>query len=77
MDSELNDRLDKLDLRKLVMFNIFETRANRKLLNNHLRHHEENIKIANERRWKVYLLLAGCFLTTVGGMAVAPFAFLL
>ena len=77
MDNELNDRLDKLDLRKLVMFNIFETRANRKLLNNHLHSHEENIKMADGRRFKIYLLLASSLLATIGGLAIALFAFLL
>lgn len=69
----LEERLDKLPIRKLIMFDIWETRSIRKLITNHLRHHE----LGDNRRWKLYLLLFGSFLATIGGCAVALFTFLL
>ena len=72
-NAELEERLDKLSDRKLTLFAIWEIRSVRKLLTNHLHTHE----IADERRWKIYLLLASCILSTAGGFGIALFVFLL
>lgn len=72
-NAELEAKLNELSDRKLTMFSIWEIRSVRKLLTNHLHTHE----VADERRWKVYLLLAGCFLSTVGCLGVALLVFLL
>ncbi len=76
-NAELEAKLNKLSDRKLTMFSIWEIRSVRKLLDNHLRHHEERIKIADGRRFKIYLLLIGCFLSTAGGLGVALLVVLL
>ena len=69
----MEDKLKQLDIRGLVLSNIAETRSVRNLLTNHLHSHE----IADSRRWKIYLMLFGSFLATVGGCTVALFTFLL
>lgn len=66
-NAELEERLSKLSDRKLTLFAIWEIRSVRSLLTNHLHSHEK----ADERRWKIYLLLAGCFLSIIGGCVIA------
>lgn len=64
---EIFDKLKNLSDRELMLFNIGETRIIKKLLTNHLHAHE----IADNRRWKIYLILFGVFITTVAGVIVA------
>jgi len=59
-------KLKDMTDRELLLFNIGETRSIKKLLNNHLAHHEKQ----DERRWKIYLILFGVFATTVAGLFV-------
>ncbi len=50
--------------RELMLFILGEVRSVKDLLTNHLHSHE----ISDERRWKVYLILFGVFVTTVAGL---------
>lgn len=60
---QLKDMTD----RDLIIFNIGETRRVRKLLTNHLAHHEKQ----DDRRWQIYKILLGAGLTVVGGLILA------
>ena len=59
-------KLGDMSDRQLILFNIGETREIKKLLTNHLHTHE----VADERRWKMYLILFGVFVTTIAGLFV-------
>lgn len=53
--------------RELILFNIGETRCIKKLLTNHLAHHEKQ----DDRRWKLYAGLLIAFVAIVGSLFVA------
>ncbi|KKN77891.1 hypothetical protein LCGC14_0356280 [marine sediment metagenome] len=59
---QLKDMTD----RDLIIFNIGETRGIKKLLTNHLSHHEKQ----DDRRWQVYKILLAAVLTVIGGFAL-------
>ena len=59
-------KLGDMSDRQLILFNIGETMEIKKLLTNHLHTHE----VADERRWKMYLILFGVFVTTIAGLLV-------
>jgi hypothetical protein len=50
--------------RDLIIFNIGETRGIKKLLTNHLRHHEKQ----DDRRWQIHKILLAAALTVIGGL---------
>ena len=59
---QLKDMTD----RDLIIFNIGETRGIKKLLTNHLRHHEKQ----DDRRWQIYKILLAAALTAAGGFTL-------
>jgi len=66
-------KLGDMTDRELILFVIGDVRSVqkditcvKKAVTNHLAHHEKQ----DERRWKMYLILFGVFVTTVAGLFV-------
>ena len=66
-------KLGDMTDRELILFVIGDVRSVqkditcvKKAVTNHLSHHEKQ----DERRWKMYLILFGVFVTTVAGLFV-------
>ena len=60
-------KLGDLTDRELILFVIGEVRACKKLLSNHLRHHEKQ----DDRRWKLSVALVFAAIGTVTAVVVA------
>ncbi len=60
-------KIENMTEREILIWIMGELRGVKKLLSNHLQHHEKQ----DDRRWKLYI---GLLITVIGGVVVALLA---